>query len=643
MTGFSNAELRLFEPKEDISFWEWLPKNFILCSEFSEVIGPYPTELAPAFKGAAKWIDDPNIDEIASRKSTQIGFTTFVIGAILYKQWQRPRPAIYAMADQTTAEDMSVNRFGPCFENALCFQEIEIETDKSGTEIEGGGSVKMAWASSVAAFASISVSIYVADEVTKPGYNLKTGEGDPIGRFRYRGKNAEDLLGFVFSSPVEEGDRIHQVEKEADCVYTPYLPCPHCGEMQPLFFFPGEKYLAEDGTKKPGGFVWFPSDESLDKYTRAEQARYKCGNCDALWTNQEKNSAMQQNQYRPDRKVEREGKKRFLYLWRIHEVRSAGSLYELVLEFLNCGKDKEKLQTFYNNALGLYWKDIAIEVDEKSVRASQIPYPENEVPESAVALIATVDVQKYGFWIIIRAWANDETSWKVHHTYCRSETELDYLLFETTWKFKGGRMGLWRIGIDIGGNEIDGEDLTATEWVYGWYLRNFRRGPTIFLCKGSSRRLSQTIKIGEPFFTLPSGKKIKKALRIISLDTNKTKSTFFWRISQANEETPICPAYVNVNEKEEYFKHLQAEHLVKDGQIKVWKRKGSQDNHLLDCEQMQIGISSRLLFGGVYMLRDPVGVIQQESNRRDYEDDEHEEDDAKFSQNTSFRRRRWLK
>lgn len=638
----TDSDVIAWSPAEEITFWEWLPKYFVLSKEYSEVIGLYPVELVPVFKILADWAQDPKVKEIIVRKSTQIGLTTLIVGWFIYRQFCQRGPGIFCMADQSTAEDMNTVRFKAGFENAKCFDGSKIKTENKGTEIQGGGSIKMAWASSIAVLASFSARDYAADEITKPGYSLTSAEGDSIGRLRYRAKGYPDTAkGWITSTVTEEGDMMHELEKTADCIYMPHVPCPICGTFQPLFFFPGNKYHSIDGQEKQGGCVTWDKSAELNKYEKARSAGYQCGECAAIWTNDQKNAVMHKCIPVPDRAITEEGSTRFIWIWRIHEVRGSGKIEQLVLEFFDAKESgkADKMQTFYNNALGLYWSEIIAKPDESSVKASVIEYDRERVPDGAIALIATVDQQKYGYWYLIRAWANNETSWKLEHGFVSTEAELDNILFEKTWPSQYGQMGIWRTGMDSGGGEHEESGETSTEWAYGWYFKNLRRRGQIMLCKGSSKRLPEEIKVGDPIFTLPSGKKLPQLLRLVLIDTNKCKDLFFYRIKQARAETPICPAYVSNQEKDEYFQQLQSEQKVLEGKRAIWKQCGSQDNHLLDCEQMQMAISSRLLRGGVFLLRDPMGVISQQPEDSQEDEPDDSEQNNRYSRYSKFRRR----
>lgn len=632
---FSEAERQIWQPAEEISFWDWLPENFILSKEYSEIVGPYPRELVPGFRQIAVWLDSEDVREVIVRKPTQIGLTTFIIAWFVYRQ-RKPHPAIFCMADQDTTEEMSTERFGPAFENAKDFHGITVEVLKKSISLSNGGKIKMAWASSVARLASTSAGTYAGDEITKPGYSLSTEEGDAPGRLRQRAKAFEHTgKGILTSTVTVEGDAMHELEKAADCVYTPHLPCPACGTFQPLFFFPGSQYRNISGEYRAGGCVTWDKSPDLDKYEKAQSSGYQCGECPHIWTNDEKNRAMDLHQVAPDRDVRKEGSTRFILLWRIHEVRTAGSISQIVLGFFDAKESgkPDQMQTFYNNVLSAYWSEVVKEQTDEGVRASVIQYDRSSVPDDAVALIATVDQQKYGYWYLVRAWSNSETSWKLEHGFVSTEAELDYVLFEKTWPSKNGAMKIWRAGIDTGGGEHSESGESASEWVYQWHFNNIHRSCQIVLTKGSSKRLPEEIRIGDPIFTLPSGKKLPHQLRLVLIDTTKTKDTFFWRIAQAQKDTPVCPAYVSHQEKDEYFEQLKSEHKVKEGRNYVWKQNGNQANHLLDCEQMQVAVASRLLRGGVFLLREPVGVIAEVA----YEEDRRQPEPKR--QNPYLRRR----
>jgi terminase, large subunit len=634
--AYCQAELRAFSRPIHITFWDWLGKYFVLSKEYSDVVGLYPRELVPVFKILADWVDSEAVKEIIVRKSTQIGLTTFIIAWHLYRQFKKPGPQIFAMADQATTEEMINTRFKSSIENAICFDSCKNIVTKKGIQFSTGGSIKAAWGSSVAALASTSARDYSADEITKPGWALKTQEGEPVGRLRYRAKSFDDRQGIITSTVTLEGDRMHQIEQDADCTYLVHVPCPHCDQRQPLFFFKGETYLAADSTTQPGGYVHF--DSSLEnKYERARSARYCCGTCGALWTTEEKNTAMQKCSAHPNKPVSIEGEKRFIWIWRIHEVRSAGSLYSLVLEFLESKDDPEKLQNFYNNALALYFKEIVKKPDESFIAKAKADYHAGTVPDDAIALIATVDVQKYGFWYVIRAWSNTETSWKVEHGFIQGEEQLNHVLFEKTWPSKHGPMRVWRVGIDTGGGmKDDGE--TSTEWVYRWYFQNLSRGVQIFLTKGFSGSLPDNFKFGKPIFTSPTGRRLPAGLRLVLIDAHKSKDLLFWRINQTQEETPICAAYIPSDEKPEYFQQLQSEHKVKEGTREVWTKKGNQDNHLLDCEQMQMIMASRQLYGGVFIIQEPVGIMQPAQPQAPVNNQEDDEDEGGRSRIRRWRR-----
>ncbi|MEW6712973.1 MAG: terminase gpA endonuclease subunit, partial [Candidatus Riflebacteria bacterium] len=494
---------------------------------------------------------------------------------------------------------MNETRLQPAIESATCFENIGIKFKQSEIRMSNGGSILMAWASSIAGTASDSVRDQIIDEITKPEYNLATREGESIDRIIQRAITFPNGKALVMSTVTIEGDKMYHRRQKAEAVHYIHIPCPACGAYQQLFFFPGRRYIDSGGKDQPGGCVVWDNNATTNE-EKARSARYKCGHCDYLMTNSEKNKALARWICVPDRKQDPLSPRRFISTWRILSPRSPGDLSEIVRAFLDCKDDPQKFQSFVNNCLGEYWTDRVSKPDDNLFSSCQMNYETGNIPDEAIALTIGIDVQKRGFYYVVRGWTREETSFKIEHGYIRSEAELNELVFERTWRRIDGRyMGIWRAGIDTGGGKKaneEGEDdneISSAEWVYRWYLKNRIRGVQIILTKGSSKELPTLIRIGAPIMRTSDGRSIKNGLQIVSIDTNKTKDLFFWRIAETKKEEPVCASYTSIDKQDDYFDHLKAEEKRRDR--KTGKTRWVQiasNNHYLDCEQMQIALVS---------------------------------------------------
>jgi phage terminase large subunit GpA-like protein len=102
--------------------------------------------------------------------------------------------------------------------------------------------------------------------------------------------------------------------------------------------------------------------------------------------------------------------------------------------------------------------------------------------------------------------------------------------------------------------------------------------------QGASWPQPNKIKISKPFDKTPSGKAIPGGLQILTLDTEKFKDAFFFRLSQAVEKAELA-AYLHRQTGDNYFSHITAEEKRENEKgVLAWMKKGSRRNDWLDCE-----------------------------------------------------------
>ncbi len=616
----TKQELEQLKPREKISFWDWLPKYFRLTKKTSAIAGLYSTELVPYLKPIADFLDTRNrkIKLVVAPKATQIGFTEFAIAFLLYRQLSAgSAPQLFVLADEATSIYVNEQRVQSAIESCSAFQNVTIKSTQEQIKFSNGSNIFFGHASSTANLASKSVRDLVLDELTKPGWSLKTAEGDTLELAKLRTTSyPHNKKIFAFSTVTEEGDNLDRLSEQFDVKHHLQAQCQSCKQWQKLFFFKGNKFKTEDGREIEGGYVWF--DETLKtKAARAKSARYVCAHCGELWTNSQKNKAIANMRAIADAD-DSELEEVFIdRAWRIHSPRQIGDLSELVKGFLDSKDDYKKYKAWFNAALAEHWKEPVEKIDVKLFENCQIDKPLGHVPHDTKALIMGVDTQKRGWWYTVRA-ITDYDSFKVEHGFIETEEQLTEIIFRKTWQSEDGRFfPIYRVGIDTGGErkELDSsseiqsdfegvDEITSTKWAYKYYLKNRGRGVQIFLTKGSSKDLPTLTRFSKPLMKFPNGKPIRNGLQILFIDTNKAKDNFFWRIWQTGQENPIEPAWVSreVKENAEYFQHLQAEEKRKNKKgVARWTAIKAR-NDLLDTECIILAISSREV-GSVQLLK----------------------------------------
>jgi phage terminase large subunit GpA-like protein len=202
-----------------------------------------------------------------------------------------------------------------------------------------------------------------------------------------------------------------------------------------------------------------------------------------------------------------------------------------------------------------------------------------------------LDVQKFGFWFAVRAWAETMTSWLVHYGFLPTWEEVEKIIFETSYPVEGEEersLRIIRACVDTGGAKKF-EDMTMTEETYFWLLKNRgRNGVSLWGTKGSSKSLPGMLSLGSGILSTPSGKKLPDELRLLMVDTEKAKDQYHYRLQLAmNEETHNLPgaAFLHSGVGDDYVSQILAEEKQMDDKGReIWVNPHGRPNHLLDAD-----------------------------------------------------------
>lgn len=532
-------------------------------------------------------LNDRHVETIVFCKGSQIGGTEAIYNMLGFAIDQDPAPAMIVMPTLDLARSISGSRIQPMIENspALRARIPRDRDDFSLQEMKFPGMVlNLSGANSPASLASRPVRFLFLDEVDK--FPMFTGkEADPISLATERQKTFWNKKTVILSTPTTEDGHVWKSLEQCDEIKDFHVPCPLCGELQPLRF---------DGIKWPDSL-----DKSASDYARRvkDASWYECRSCSGRIDDLHRPAMLASGQWIAREKFR-------------GTVRSVGfhlpSLYspwlrwgDISEKFIQAKPYPETLQNFINSWLAEPWKNVIQRGDDEELAAAKLPgHKLNAIPPETLCLVATIDVQKAGFWFVVRAWARDFTSWLVDRGFLPDWEYVENMLFNNIYG-----LPIWRGLIDIGGGERYGSDVSSTEEVEIWLRRNGRgRGPHVFGCKGSSTALAGKLSIGKPLDKTPSGKPLPGGLQIISLDTGKLKDAFWWRISQAKDQTAGA-AYLPEDIDEQYMTQIKAEEKRRDRHGREEWHRIRRDNHMLDCEMMQMAAVDPELFGGIRILR----------------------------------------
>jgi len=649
-------ELHAIAVREKITPSAWSEKYRVL-GEHSEEKGPMRMRRTPYAVGIMDTLAEASVERVVICKSAQIGGTEIGISAIGYFTHQEPAPIMLILADQDTAEYMSRERVKPVFSESADLRSLPDKSLWTVGEMRflNGSYIAIGWASSVAKLASRPIRVVICDETDKPGYSLTTKEGSPISLAVQRTETFYNRKILLLSTPTLVDGNITSELMNADEIRDFHVPCPHCGEFQPLRWsieyahgFDDGVFRSEDGTMKPiGGVVWEGGRNATEE--QIEAAVYKCGPCCGVLNTIEKNVAVQAGKWVARSEPVRNPRSVGFHVNRLYSLLGkSGDIPKLVADFLEArSKGPGEMQTFVNSALAEPWIMTIAKTTESAILKARADYDQQTVPADTVALVAGVDMQKRGFWFVVRGFTREYRSYLIHYGWLGSYDELETLLYQTRYPvvaYSGANpriadMGIWRAGIDSGGTKFDIDiDLTMTEQLYFWIRKNIGRpGPLVFPTKGSSHPMAKIVNVGQPIDRTPSGKPLPGGLSIATLDTGKLKDAFYFRIGQAVAGEDIQPAFLHKQTGNDYARQITAEEKrLNEKQIKEWIRV-RPDNHLLDAETIALAMAEPEMQGGGLNILFPAPAPRPRKQT-----DKQSEPERRAGRLGGFRRPKWL-
>jgi len=582
---FTPGERSIFKRKEKLTVSEWSEKKVIITD--GPMRGPWRNDVTPYSIGPMNCFNLPYVRKILLCWAPQTSKTRIAFNCMGYGIEHLAMSVMYVGPDEKVTKRVSKRRIIPFFRQSPALAAIlspwKDDTTTLNIKFTNGADLLMAWATSAAEISEVSVPILILDERDKfPDFSGKEADSRELSEIRTTAfPHTSKIL--IISTPNLETGITADIETEADIVYHYTARCPICGEFQKMEF---------------DNITWPKDKRDPREIQRMRLAHYQCAACGMHWDNFSRNKAVCEGLrnpasfygWMPDRDVDRPEVVAFhLPSWYSPFV----SLSKIAARFLRGQEDPKKLMVFITQDKAEAWKETIIPKKESSVLEHKTDIPPGMVPDWSIALTSFVDVQKEGFWFIVRAWATNLNSHLVQYGYLTAFTDVETLIYDTKYPVMGSEktMGIWRAGIDTGGGETDSGEWTRTEEIYEWLRqqnerqRLLNRPRIVFGTKGAThirgfdlKRMKITV-----IDTFPRSKKlIPGGLEIRLLDTAQYKSLIHWRMERNEEESQRF--FLHAETGSDYAKQLLAEEFRKDRKGKPYWKQIHRDNHYLDCE-----------------------------------------------------------
>lgn len=523
---------------------------------------------------------DPLIEKIILCFGAQIGKTETELNMIGYALDQTASPVMMVYPTDAIAKFASDKRVQPMIKSVKAINDKFDENSKLlELDFNNGNYMVLVGANSPSSLSSRSIKYLFFDEIDKyPAFAGK--EADPIKLATERTKTFVDKKIVMVSTPTVESGNIWQAFMSANERRQYYVPCPHCGVSQVLKF------------KQ----IKWPDEHNNNVDMIRDTAYYECEHCGEHIYDRHKMEMLRRGEWRA---VNESQSKVRSVSYHLSSIYSPWVTFgDVAYEFKNSKGTPATLMNFINSWLAEPWKSSKTK-STQNMEFTQSNYPCGVVPDKAVLLIASVDVQLDHFWWEVRAYAPGVKSYLIDYGQASTWEDLEEIIISREYPSEYGEpRQVMKAGIDSG---------FRTDEVYQFCSRF----PEVCIpLKGSSNHTTMTA----PYTMTSLEKGVVGGLKLYVLNTDYWKDFIFARmIRPADEEGTIhlykeCP--------QEYSDHLRSEEKqeirnVKTGAVTVqWKPLTSHPvNHLLDTCTYNAAVAD---IAGVKYLVEPADYEETE-------------------------------
>lgn len=588
------------KPKTQQNVWQWAEEHVHLDRRFTSTPGPYRSDYMMFSRGPQEWFCDPRVRKITLAKSAQIGGSTILANCIMFAVCEDPGPILYVTSTGDNGKSWNEREFTPRVQ--LCDKMAEFIPDEQDAmkKMEmhfKSCTFRITGSNSAANLASRPIRYAFNDEVDKwPDQNQKEAGSLDLVEVRVISYEHTSKI-FNISTPTVETGAIWQDYLKGDQRKF-HVPCPHCGHRQELIF---ERVKWPEDCQDQETGVW-------DKERVERETWYECENerCGHRRIDQESQREMVRKGVwvatNPDAPAE-------------HISAHISALYspkftwgKLAKLFLTKKGTPGGLHDFYNSYLGLPWQNRAASVTRTSIELVQDNSPEYRLlgfdretgdplpiqmkpPEM---VILTADVQQSSFWWVLRGYYRNEASFLIDYGNCVAYEDLMGLV-DRPIPFQDPAPPANDLGIrpatfitPYKGLIDIGYKAKRTAGVYDFILQSAGR---FVGAQGRSTAHGMFQPVRETEME-------HKGMSVPLLQFNDTmfKEELYLR---KIKERSGAPWWLPLKLSRDYLEQLTAEKLVqkpatRGGLELVWEEVG--DNHLGDCEKMQLAAFAAVAF-----------------------------------------------
>ena len=620
------AAIVALRPPPMMTVSEWAQQHRRLSSKSASEYGDWHNERTPYLVAIMDALSpqDP-CDEVVFMKGTQLGGTEVGLNWLGFVIDQAPGPAMMVRPTSQEAKRFSKQRLASMIESTPCLRRRVRDArsrDSGNTTLLkdfDGGILALAGANSETELSSMPARYLFEDETDKyPDALDKGGDPETIAEVRTDTYGSRKKKFFCSSPGRKSTSRIAR-RYEASDQRQYYVPCPHCEQKQVLIWeqmrwqtLKTPEYLCthcgavSDGSAVTGETHPCPDCKqtgAVNDVTLIERDTgdvidvwYECISCNQRISEHQKTTFLAGGEWVAENPGP--GRAKGFHLSGLYSPVGMLAWAECVKRWLNAQQDPELMQVFVNTVLGLpYDERDEDQPDEHTLREREEPYRLRTVPEHALVLVASVDVQGDRLEAKLKAYGPGEESWLIDiQKFYGNPESLDATGGPwqqlTDWRRRkyphalGGELTVMACAVDSG---------YLTDSVYEYCRRH--KSESVFPVKGVDGRGKPLIGKSSEQDVTYNGRTVKGGIQLfnIGVDTGKDMVYIRMRIEPGQQKAMHFP----VGLPDEYYKQLTAEERInvrlRSGHTKPkWQKKPGARNEAFDLEVYNLAAAHRL-------------------------------------------------
>ena len=228
---------RAFRGRPDMTIGKWAESVGlnIPADESHALPGPYREDSEPVATIVHQFLQDPRYRVFIGPKPSRMGYTLAAIVAIAYWLTHFACDIIFCIDDQRQVKKFARKRLIPLLRSVKSIADILPASKRALTNTVlwfKGVTLHLAGARSIADVTSITAGLVIGDEVDQ-WKDFASGEASAFWHLLDRIMDVPGAKAVFFGKPRNETD-ILWTQYLTGTRHTCFVPCPHCGHMQPL-------------------------------------------------------------------------------------------------------------------------------------------------------------------------------------------------------------------------------------------------------------------------------------------------------------------------------------------------------------------------------------------------------------------------